>query len=113
MSRRTKRLAVFVLALVCVPCNAQERTILKNADVVRMTESRLDEEVILALIQQTPNAFSTTPKDLAMILPVPVPLELVKSVVDPVRIIKEGVGWGEFDLRRGRREGWGGDQEAS
>jgi len=77
-----------------------------------MTKSGLGEDVILALIQKTPSAFSTTPKDLvelkkakisdaviqAMIKAVPVPLEPAKSAVDPGHIIKEGVGWGEFTV---------------
>jgi hypothetical protein len=104
--------AVFVFVFVCIPCNAQEKTILKNADIVRMTKSGLAEGVILALIKETPTAFSTTPKDLtdlrkakvseaviqAMISAVPVPPEPAKSAVEPGRIIKEGVGWGGFSI---------------
>ena len=102
--------AVFVFVFVCIPCNAQEKTILKNADIVRMTKSGLAEDVILALIKESPTAFSTTPKDLvdlkkakvsdaiiqAMISAVPVPPEPPKPAIEPGRIIKEGVGWGEF-----------------
>jgi hypothetical protein len=104
--------AVFVSVLVVIACNAQEKTILKNEDIVRMTKSGLGEDVILALIKQTQTAFRTTPKDLvdlkktkvsdaviqAMISAVPVPLAPAKPAVDPGRIIKEGVGWGEFTL---------------
>lgn len=104
--------AVFVFVLVCIPCNAQEKTILKNADIVRMTKSGLGEDVILTLINETKSAFSTTPKDLddlrkakvseaviqAMISAVPVPLEPPKPAVDPGRIIQEGVGWGDFTV---------------
>jgi hypothetical protein len=104
--------AVFVFVFVCIPCNAQEKTILKNADIVRMTKSGLSEDVILALIKESKTAFSTTPKDLvdlnkakvsdaviqAMISAVPVPLEPAKSAVEPGRIIQEGVGWGGFTV---------------
>jgi len=109
---RTTRIlaAVFVFVCVCIPCNAQEKTILKNADIVRMTKSGLSEDVIVALITETNTAFSTTPNDLAdlrkakvreaviraMIVAVPVPLPPAKPAVAPGRIIKEGVGWGEF-----------------
>ena len=111
---QTRRIlaAVFVFVFVCIPCNAQEKTILKNADIVRMTKSGLGEDVILALINETKTAFGTTPKDLAdlrkakvsetviqaMINAVPVPLEPAKPAVDAGRIIKEGVGWGEFTV---------------
>jgi hypothetical protein len=104
--------AVFAFVFACISCNAQEKTILKNADIVRMTKSGLAEDVILALIKESPTAFSTTPKDLAelkkakvtdaviqaMISAVPAPPEPPKPAVDPGRIIKEGVGWGEFTV---------------
>jgi len=104
--------AVFVSVFVALPCNAQEKTTLKNEDIVRMTKSGLGEDVILAVITQTQSAFRTTPKDLAdlrkakvsesviqaMISAVPVSLEPTKSAVDPRRIITEGVGWGEFTV---------------
>jgi hypothetical protein len=104
--------AVFMCVFVAIPCHAQEKTILKNEDIVRMTKSGLGEDVILAVIKQTPTAFRTTPKDLvdlkkakvseavieAMISAVPVPLEPAKPAVYPGRIIKEGVGWGEFTV---------------
>jgi hypothetical protein len=104
--------AVFLFVFVCFLCDAQEKTILKNADIVRMTKSGLGEDVILALIKEAPSAFSTTPKDLAelkkakvseaviqaMISAVPVALEPAKSAADPGRIIKEGVGWGVFTV---------------
>jgi hypothetical protein len=106
---------LLVFVFVCVPCNAEDKTILKNADIVRMTKSGLAEDVILALIKESKTAFSTTPKDLvdlkkakvsdaviqAMISAVPVPPELSeppKPAVDPGRIIKEGVGWGAFTV---------------
>jgi len=111
---KTKRIlaAVFVFVFVCIPYNAQEKTILKNADIVRMTKSGLGEDVILALIRESQTAFSTTPKDLvdlkkakvseaviqAMISAVPSPLEPARPAVDPGRIIKEGVGWEEFTV---------------
>src|SRR2546423_11743270 len=99
--------AVFVSVFVVILCNAQEKTILKNADIVRMTKSGLGEDVILALIKKTPSAFDTTPNALvdlkkakvshaviqAMINAVPVVPEPAKPKVDPGRIIKEGVGW--------------------
>jgi hypothetical protein len=104
--------AVFVSVFVVTPCHAQEKTILKNQDIVRMTKSGLGEDVLLAVIKQTQTAFHTKPKDLAdlrkakvsevviqaMISAVPVPLEPPKPAVDPGRIIKEGVGWGQFTL---------------
>ncbi|HLH29998.1 MAG TPA: hypothetical protein VKY31_02270 [Terriglobia bacterium] len=109
---RTK-LAVFasVFLFVCIVCNAQD-TILKNADIVRMTKSGLHEDVILTLIKDSKTSFSTTPKDLAdlrkakvseaviqaMMSAVPAPPEPAKPAVDPGRIIKEGVGWGQFTI---------------
>jgi len=104
--------AVFVSVFVAIPCNAQEKTTLRNEDIVRMTKSGLGEDVILAVITQTQSAFRTTPKDLAdlrkakvsesviqaMISAVPVRLEPTKPAVDPGRIIREGVGWGEFTV---------------
>ncbi len=104
--------AVFVFIFMVIPCKAQEKTILKNEDIVRMTKSGLGEDVILAVIKQTPTAFHTTPKDLidlkkakvsdaviqAMISAVPVPIEPAKPAFEAGRIIKEGVGWGEFTV---------------
>jgi hypothetical protein len=104
--------AVFVSVFVVIPCSAQEKTILKNEDIVRMTKSGLGEDVILSVVKQTQTAFRTTPKDLAdlrkakvseaviqaMISAVPVPLEPARPAVDPGRIIKEGVGWREFTV---------------
>lgn len=110
--KRILAAAVFLFLIGCSLCSAQDKTILKNADVVRMTKSGLGEDVILALIRQTPTAFSTTPKDLAelkkakvsdavlqaMISAVPVAVPPPKPLVDPARIIKEGVGWGNFTV---------------
>ena len=104
--------AVFVFVLVCLPCNAQDKTILKNADIVRMTKSGLGEDVILALIKDSKTAFNTTPKDLvdlkkekvsdnviqAMISAVPSPPEPPKAAIEAGRIIQEGVGWGGFTV---------------
>jgi hypothetical protein len=104
--------AAFMSVFVVIPCHAQEKTILKNEDIVRMTKSGLGEDVILAVIKQTQTAFRTTPKDLVdlkkakvsevvievMINAVPVPLAPAKPAVYPGRIIKEGVGWGEPTL---------------
>lgn len=104
--------AVFLFVFVCFPCHAQEKAILKNADILRMTKSGLAEDVILALIKDSKTAFSTSPKDLAdlrkakvsdaviqaMTSAVPVPPEPAKAAVDPGRIIKEGVGWEEFTV---------------
>jgi hypothetical protein len=103
---------VFLLVFVCFVCPAQQKIVLKNADIVRMTKSGLSADVILALIKQTPCAFNTSPKDLAdlrkakvsdaviqaMITAPSAAPEPSKPLVDPGNIIKEGVGWGAFTV---------------
>jgi hypothetical protein len=104
--------AIFLLVFVCFLCLAQQETVLKNADIVRMTKSGLGDDVILALIKETPCAFSTSEKDLAdlrkakvseaviqaMFNAPPAASEPAEPLVDPGRIIKEGVGWGAFTV---------------
>jgi hypothetical protein len=104
--------AIFLLVFVCFLCLGQSKTVLKNADIVRMTQSGLSADVILAIIKETPCAFNTSPKDLAdlkkakvsdtviqaMISAPKAEPENSKPLADPGNIIKEGVGWGEFTV---------------
>jgi len=73
--------ALVVSVFVVVPCKAQEKTILKNEDIVRITRSKVSDAVIQVMIGA-----------------VPVALPPAKSAVEPGRIIKEGVGWREFTV---------------
>ena len=110
--------AVSLLVFGCFLCFAQQKTVLKNADIVRMTKSGLGSDVILALIKETPCAFSTSPKDLAdlkkakvsdmviqaMISAPQAAPEAAKPLVEPGNIIKEGVGWGAFTVGANMRD---------
>ena len=102
--------AGLLLVFVSIQGFSQQNTVLKNADIVRMTKSGLSAEVVLSLIKVTPCAFEISPKDLAdlkkarvsdaviqaMINAPHTAVEPAKPLVVPGNIIKEGAGWGAF-----------------
>jgi len=102
----------FLLAVFCSFFFAQQQSVLKNAEILRMTKSGLGTDVIVALIKDSPCTFDTSPKELQRLKAAgvsdPVILAMVnapkasstpaKPEIDPGKIIREGVGWGTFTV---------------
>jgi hypothetical protein len=109
-----KRLLViyFLLAVFCAFCLGQQQSVLKNADILRMTKSGLSAEVVVALIKDSPCAFDTSPRELqrlksakvsdsviqAMVNAPKASITPAKPEIDPGKIIREGFGWGAFTV---------------